>query len=132
MACEEMELGTEPSALQVGAFADASEYLSFNMDGIDFDIALETLTEEEACVASTDCFDLFYEGQMIGPAVLSLKNEDPLIVYPVVKAKNWPLIQVEFLQISEKDRRTIGRSLAAAAGGRRPPAYRRKYLAMFP
>jgi hypothetical protein len=131
MVCEELELGNERPESHLPAFADDTASLAFNIDGVDVEHGLDVLDKREACFFSPRHFEAFYDGQMIGPAVLSLQ-EDSLVVFPVVKAKNWPMIHVEFLQLSEKDRQTIGRSLAASAGGRRPPAQRRKYLATHP
>jgi hypothetical protein len=74
---------------------------------------------------STKNFDMFYEGQMIGPAVLTLQEEGMAVVYPVVKSKNWPMIDVEFMQISDKDRQMIAKFLATRSGGMRPPIDRR-------
>lgn len=132
MACEELEYGIERSQSYLAAFADDPNFLSFSVDGIDFYPVIDSLDEREAGFVSTKYFDLFYEGQMIGPAVLSLQDVDSVVVYPVVKSKNWPLINVEFLQISSRDRQMIGRALATSAGGRRPPTPRRKFLATTP
>jgi len=103
----------EWSLQRAAAFAHDAASLSFSLEGIDFQPIVETLDKGNAVFISPKHFEMFYEGQMIGPAVLSLQDEDSLVVYPVVKAKNWPAISVEFLQMSEKDRRMVERFQAA-------------------
>jgi hypothetical protein len=130
--CEQYEIETEHPQFQLTTFSDEPASLLFNLNGIELDPIVERLEKGQASFVSTKHFDLFYEGQMIGPAVLSLQDEDMVVVNPVVKSKNWPLINVEFMQLSEKDRRTIARSLATASSGMRPPKNRRTYIATAP
>ena len=104
---------------------DEPVYLSFSIDGLDIEPTIEQLDRGSASFISTNHFDTFYEGQMIGPAVLSLQAEGMTVVYPVVKSKNWPVINVEFMNIAEKDRDMISRFLATCSGGMRPPTHRR-------
>jgi hypothetical protein len=95
--------------------------LLFNMDGIDIDPVLSWLELGRAGFECSAYFDMFYEGKIIGPAVLALHDQGMVVVDPVVKSKNWPMIEVEFLEVSETDRRLITSYLATASGGQRPP-----------
>jgi len=122
---EQQDVESERSHFRLAAFAKEPVYLSFSVDGVDIEPTVEELDRGNASFISTKHFDTFYEGQMIGPAVLSLQDEGMTVVYPVVKSKNWPAIHVEFMNISEKDRDMISRFLATCSGGMRPPIHRR-------
>ena len=132
MTCEQHEVGSERPQFRLATFADEPAYLMFNLNGIEIDPIVERLNHAEASFVSTTHFDSFYQGQMIGPAVLSLHNEGMAVVYPVVKSKQWPVIDVEFMQISEEDREMIARFLATCSGGRRPPNRRPQSIATIP
>jgi len=91
--------------------ADEPVYLLLSMDGHDIDPIVDELGGGGARLVSPKFYDFFYVGQMIGPAVLVLQDEGMPVIYPVVKWKNWPVIGVEFMEISDKDREMILRFL---------------------
>lgn len=99
------------SVFRLSMIADEPVYLLLSMDGIDIDPIVDELGGGGARLVCAKHFDRFYEGQLIGPAVLVLQDEGMPVVYPVVKWKSWPLIGVEFMQISEKDKEMIFRFL---------------------
>ena len=99
------------SAFRMSMIADEPVFLLLNMDGIDIDPMIDELGGGGARLVCAQHFDRFYEGQLIGPAVLVLQDEGMPVVYPVVKWKSWPVVGVEFMQISEKDREMILRFL---------------------
>ena|SRR5689334_2372789 len=125
MTCEQQDVESEATQLRLATFADEPAYLLFNLDGVEINPIVERLDKGEASFVSTTHFDSFYEGQMIGPAVLSLQNAGMAVVYPVVKSKNWPMVDVEFMEISSEDREMIALFLATSSSGRRPPTNRR-------
>lgn len=106
---------------RLATFADEPVYLQFSLNGIDIESIVERLDQGAATFVSSKYFDMFYEGQIIGPAVLALQDEGMAVVYPVVKSKNWPVISVQFMEIAEKDRHMISRFLATCSGGMRAP-----------
>jgi c-di-GMP-binding flagellar brake protein YcgR len=99
------------SVFRLSMIADEPVYLLLSMDGVDIDPLVDELGGGGARLVSPKHFDAFYEGQLIGPAVLVLQDEGMPVVYPVVKWKSWPVIGVEFMEISEKDREMIIRFL---------------------
>jgi hypothetical protein len=120
----------ERPQFRLATFVDEPVRLMFSLDGIDVDLIVEKLDGRNASFVCSKNFDFFYEGQIVGPAVLALQDEGMAVVYPVVKSKSWPLIDVEFMEMSEKDRHMITRFLAACSGGqRRPPNRRAKGVA---
>ena len=129
MTCDQQEVGSERPHFRLATFADEPAYLLFNLNGIEIDPIIERLDKGAATFVAPTHFDTFYEGQMIGPAVLSLQDEGMAVVYPVVKSKNWPIVDVEFMQISAQDREMITRFLETRCGGRRPPTNRRLHTA---
>jgi hypothetical protein len=125
MTCEQQDVESEAALFRLATFADEPAYLLFNLNGVEINPIVERLDKGEASFVSTAHFDSFYEGQMIGPAVLSLQDEGMAVVYPVVKSKNWPMVDVQFMEISSEDREMITRFLATSCSGRRPPTNRR-------
>ena len=99
------------SAFRISMIADEPVYLLLSMEGHDIDPIVDELGGGGARLVSPKFYDFFYVGQMIGPAVLVLQDEGMPVIYPVVKWKNWPVIGVEFMEISEKDREMILRFL---------------------
>ena len=99
------------SVFRLSMIADEPVYLLLSMDGIDIDPIVDELGGGGARLVCAKHFDHFYEGQLIGPAVLVLQDEGMPVVYPVVKWKSWPVVGVEFMEISEKDREMILRFL---------------------
>jgi hypothetical protein len=128
MTCDQQDVEKEQALFRLASFSDEPVYLHFSLDGIDLDPIVERLDRRQASFVSSKHFDTFYEGQLIGPAVLALQDEGMAVVYPVVKSKNWPVINVEFLQISEKDGQMIARFLATSSSSRRPPTNRRPHV----
>jgi len=101
----------ERSVFRLSMIADEPVYLLLTMDGINIDPIVDELGGGGARIVCAKYFDHFYEGQFVGPAVLVLQDEGMPVVYPVVKWKEWPVIGVEFMDISDKDREMILRFL---------------------
>jgi hypothetical protein len=132
MACEPEITESERPEQYSSVTPQDPVYLLFSLDGREIDPVVETLDRGHASFACTQHFEAFYQGQMIGPAVLSLQNQGMAVVYPVVKSKSFPVIDVEFMEIAEKDRHMIGRFLDTCSGGQRPPVIRRTVTATIP
>src|SRR5438034_6717572 len=103
--------GKARSAFRRLMMADQPVYLLLSMHGTEINPIVDELGGGGARLLSAEHFDRFYTGQLIGPAVLVLQDEGMPVVYPVVKWKSWPVIGVEFMDISEKDRKMILRFL---------------------
>ena len=99
------------SVFRLSMIADEPVYLLLTMDGTNIDPIVDELGGGGARIVSAKYFDHFYQGQFVGPAVLVLQDEGMPVVYPVVKWKEWPVIGVEFMDISDKDREMILRFL---------------------
>ena len=110
-ADQQQQFAKQRSVFRLSMIADEPVYLLLSMNGVNIDPIVDELGGGGARLVSAKHFDIFYEGQMIGPAVLVLQDEGMPVVYPVVKWKSWPVIGVEFMQITEKDRETILRFL---------------------
>lgn len=120
------------SSFRISMIADEPVYLLLSMEGLDIDPIVDELGGGGARLVSPKYYDFFYVGQLIGPAVLVLQDEGMPVVYPVVKWKNWPVIGLEFMKISEKDREMIMRFLfkverRMAQQGPRPVLRRRPH-----
>ena len=102
---------SQRSVLRLSMIADEPVYLLLNMDGIDIDPLVDELGGGGARLLSSKHYDKFYEGQLIGPAVLVLKDVGMPVVFPIVKWKAWPVIGVEFMEIAEREREMIIRFL---------------------
>ena len=102
---------SQRSVLRLSMIADEPVYLLLNMDGIDIDPIVDELGGGGARLLCSKHYEKFYEGQLIGPAVLVLADVGMPVVYPVVKWKNWPVVGVEFMEMPEKDREMIIRFL---------------------
>jgi hypothetical protein len=101
----------ERSGFRLSMIADEPVYLLLSIDGVNVDPIVDELGSGGARLISAKYFDRFYEGQIIGPAVLMLQDEGMPVVYPVVKWKNWPVIGVEFMSIAPKELEMIMRFL---------------------
>jgi c-di-GMP-binding flagellar brake protein YcgR len=99
------------SVFRLSMIADEPVYLLLSMDGVNVDPIVDELGGGGARLVCAKHFDMFYEGQLIGPAVLVLQDEGMPVVYPVVKWKSWPVVGVEFMEIADKDREMILRFL---------------------
>src|SRR5438128_2631777 len=99
------------SVFRLSMIADEPVYLLLSMDGVDIDPIVDELGGGGARLVSAKHFDRFYEGQLIGPAVLVLQDEGMPVVYPVVKWKSWLVVGVQFMQIEEAEREMIFRFL---------------------
>jgi c-di-GMP-binding flagellar brake protein YcgR len=64
-----------------------------------------------ARLMSVKYFDLFYEGQPLGPGTLPLEGIGTISVSGVVKWKNFPQIGIEFVDMTESVRETLFRYL---------------------
>jgi hypothetical protein len=99
------------SAFRLSMNANEPVYLLLSIDGVDVDPVVDELGAGGARLLCSKHFDKFYEGQLIGPAVLVLQDEGMPVVYPVVKWKSWPLVGVQFMEIEEAEREMIFRFL---------------------
>ena len=106
-----LEWGEQRSVFRIPMIAGEPVYLLLTMDGVHVDPVVDELGGGGARLVCAKHFDLFFEGQAIGPAVLVLPDEGMPVVYPVVRWKNWPAVGVEFEDISDKDREMILRFL---------------------
>ena len=104
-------IGKKRSVFRLSMIADQPVYLLMSMDGVDIDPIVDELGGGGARLVCAKHYDQFYEGQLLGPAVLVLQDEGMPVVYPVVKWKSWPVVGVEFMEIPEKDREMILRFL---------------------
>ena len=107
----QQELAKQRSVFRLSMIADEPVYLLLSMDGVNVDPIVDELGGGGARLVCAKHFEMFYEGQLIGPAVLVLQDEGMPVVYPIVKWKSWPVVGVEFMDISEKDREMILRFL---------------------
>jgi c-di-GMP-binding flagellar brake protein YcgR len=64
-----------------------------------------------ARLMSVKYFDLFYEGQILGPGTLPLDGIGTLSVSGVVKWKNFPQIGIEFVDMTENESEKLFRYL---------------------
>ena len=110
-ADQQQQFVKQRSVFRLSMIADEPVYLLLSMDGINVDPIIDELGGGGARLVSAKHYEMFYEGQIIGPAVLVLPDEGMPVVYPVVKWKSWPIIGVEFMEITEKDREMILRFL---------------------
>src|SRR5206468_5974528 len=106
---QQVNAQSERSVFRLSMIADEPAYLLLTMDGVKIDPIVDELGGARIVCAKE--FDRFDEGQIVGPAVLVLQDEGMPVVYPVVKWKRWPVIGLEFMDISEKDRKMILRFL---------------------
>jgi c-di-GMP-binding flagellar brake protein YcgR len=110
-ADQQQQFAKQRGVFRLSMIADEPVYLLLTMDGVNVDPIVDELGGGGARLVSAKHYDMFYEGQLIGPAVLVLPDEGMPVVYPVVKWKNWPVIGVEFMEVTEKDREMILRFL---------------------
>ena len=82
-------------------------YLLFNVDGIDVDPVVDELGGGGARLVSSKHFEMFHVGQILGPSILVLEDVGMPVVYPLVKWMSWPVVGVEFQNVTEKDRKMI-------------------------
>ena len=102
---------SQRSVLRLSMIADEPVSLLLKMDGIDIDPIVDELGGGGARLLCSKHYEKFYEGQLIGPAVLVLKDVGTPVVYPIVKWKAWPVVGIEFIEIAEKEREMIIRFL---------------------
>ena len=95
------------SVFRLSMIANEPVYLLLSMDGVDIDPIVDELGGGGARLVCSRHFDMFYQGQIIGPAVLVLQDIGMPVVYPIVKWKSWPVIGVEFMEMAEKEREMI-------------------------
>jgi c-di-GMP-binding flagellar brake protein YcgR len=63
------------------------------------------------CRKCEQFFDDFDAGQFLGKCVLILREQGMVEVEPVIRWKQWPVIGVQFIDLSDKDRAQIFRFL---------------------
>jgi hypothetical protein len=95
------------SVFRLSMIANEPVYLLLSIDGVNIDPIVDELGGGGARLVCSKHYDMFYEGQMLGPAVLVLQDIGMPVVYPVVKWKSWPVIGVEFMDMLEKEREQI-------------------------
>ena len=108
---EVLEIAKARSVFRLSMIASEPVYLLLTLDGVHIDPIVDELGGGGARLVSSKHYDRFYEGQILGPAVLVLQDVGMPVVFPVVKWKNWPVIGVEFMDVSEKEREMILRFL---------------------
>src|SRR2546426_12393418 len=111
MTQAESQQAKQRSVFRLSMIANEPVYLLLSMDGVDIDPIVDELGGGGARLVCSKHFDMFYEGQLVGPAVLVLQDVGMPVVYPVVKWKSWPVIGVQFMQIEEAEREMIFRFL---------------------
>jgi hypothetical protein len=105
------DLAKARSVFRLSMIASEPVYLLLTVGGVHLDPIVDELGGGGARLMSAKHFDRFYEGQILGPAVLVLQDVGMPVVYPVVKWRNFPIIGVEFLGIEDKEREMILRFL---------------------
>ena len=100
----------ERRSLRVSLLSSEPVRLLLDIDDTEIDPVVVELAPDGARLKCVKHFDLFYEGQILGPAILEL-DESSTPVYAAVKWKRWPEIGVEFLEMSQGDRERIFRFL---------------------
>src|SRR5437016_5446173 len=110
-ADQQQQFVKQRSVFRLSMIADEPVYLLLSMDGVNVDPIIDELGGGGARLVSAKHYEMFYEGQIIGPAVLVLPDEGMPVVYPVVKWKSWPVVGVQFMQIEEAEREMIFRFL---------------------
>ncbi len=111
MSQVDQDYAKKRSAFRMSMIEKEPVYMLLSMDGEDIDPVLDELGAGGARLWSSKHYDRFYEGQLIGPAVLLLDEIGMPVVYPIVKWKNWPVIGVQFIDMEEKEREMIFRFL---------------------
>src|SRR5205814_4680744 len=91
-AYQEQQYAKQRSVFRLSMIADEPVYLLLSMDGVNIDPMVDELGGGGARLVCAKYMDMFYEGQVIGPAVLLLQDEGMPVVYPVVKWKSWPVV----------------------------------------
>jgi hypothetical protein len=83
--------------------------LLFSLEGEKVDPVVEELGAGGARFLSTHHHDKFYEGQVLGPAVLLLPEIGMTVVYPVVRWLRYPQVGIEFADMNDRDRELVSR-----------------------
>jgi c-di-GMP-binding flagellar brake protein YcgR len=86
-------------------------HLLVNVDGMELDLVVDELGGGGARLVAGKHLDRFYEGQVLGPAVLVLNDVGRPLIHAVVKWKNSSVVGLEFLAIPEKQKELIFRFL---------------------
>jgi hypothetical protein len=107
MTQADLQYAKQRSIFRLSMIANEPVYLLLSMDGVNIDPIVDELGGGGARLVCSKHFDMFYEGQLVGPAVLVLQDVGMPVVYPIVKWKSWPVIGVEFMEMSEKEREMI-------------------------
>ena len=108
---EVQEIAKSRSVFRLSMIASEPVYLLLTLDGVHIDPIVDELGGGGARLVSSKHYERFYEGQILGPAVLVLQDIGLPVVFPIVKWKNWPVIGVEFMDVSDKEREMILRFL---------------------
>lgn len=111
MSQADVEYKRRRSAFRLPMMAAEPVYLLLSLDGVDVDPVVDELSAGGARLVCSRHFESLSEGQLVGPAVLLLQDEGLPVVFPVVRWKNYPVVGVEFMDISEKHREMIFRFL---------------------
>ena len=86
-------------------------YLLFSVDNLNIDPVVDELSAGGVRLMCSKHFDRLYEGQILGPAMLVIREIGTPVVYPVVRWKKHPHVGIEFMNISDKDQEKIYRFL---------------------
>lgn len=96
-------------AFRLPMVASAPVYVLFSLDGEHIDPLADELGAGGARFVAANHYSRFYNGQMLGPAVLVLPEIGMPVVYPVVRWLSYPRVGVQFVDIDEKHREMIFR-----------------------
>ena len=105
------ERRSERNTFRLSMKATEPVYLLCSIDNLEIDPVVDELSAGGARLICSKHFDRLYEGQILGPAMLVIREIGTPVVYPVVKWKSRPAIGVEFVNLSEKDQEKIFRFL---------------------
>jgi hypothetical protein len=114
------------SAFRMSMIAGEPVYMLLSLGNEDIDPMVEELGAGGARLWSSKHFDRFYEGQMLGPAVLVLQDVGMPVVFPVVIWKSWPAIGVQFVEIAEREKEMIFKFLFKLERKKMQPAENRR------
>jgi c-di-GMP-binding flagellar brake protein YcgR len=107
----ELENIEQRAAFRLPIITGEPVHLLLKVDGVEVEPTVAELSAGGARLVCKKHFESFHTGQILEPAVLVLKDVGLPVVCPVVKWKNWPVIGIEFMNISEKDQEMIFRFL---------------------
>jgi c-di-GMP-binding flagellar brake protein YcgR len=102
------------SSLRLKMSSDEPVYLQLNLGPKLLTLPVTELGGGGAqilCRLFEESFDELHVGQSLGKCVLMLREQGTLQVEPFIRWKKWPVIGVQFVDLSDKDRAQIFRCL---------------------